>query len=85
MLATCPLPTLHAISAFGTKLCLYKTCPGHSDPSYILADPRLDIETKGKKLVPEECWQTDILDKDGERVVKGVAQDIKEMLRSLKA
>ena len=76
MLETCPLPTLHVLSAFGTKICYYKSCKGN--PS-ILADPRLQTEK-----VPRECWDTDILEEDGVKRFKGVTSEIKSMIDSLK-
>lgn len=69
----CPLPVLHAVSAFGTGLCFYKM--HHNQPIERLDSP---IPAHPKRAaVPQECWAIDILEKEGEERFKSVVEEIK--------
>jgi hypothetical protein len=70
--AICPLPTLHGISAFGRNLCFYQT----GAPGTVIADPRLETED-----IPQECWGVDILTEEGEKRLKGIAENVKAMCK----
>jgi len=68
----CPLPTLHAISAMGTKLCFYnKSRNGPVTPHCIPPnlDPLLDV-------APVERWDCDILEEDGAQKFQAVIEEI---------
>ncbi|KAH8993449.1 hypothetical protein EDB92DRAFT_406064 [Lactarius akahatsu] len=71
-----PLPVLHTVSAFGTGLCFYKM---HHDQPIERLDSPIPSHPKGATgTVPQECWATDILEKEGEERFKSVVEEIKE-------
>ena len=69
----CPLPVLHGVSAFGTKLCFYSiTKAGLVLPESIPApSPRYVIDT-----VPVDRWKYDILEDEGEAELRRIVQVI---------
>ena len=75
--ATCPLDTLHAVSAFGTKLAFYSLERGDNHaqitPHAIPRDPTWESDT-----VPVDRWNYDILEAEGEAQFRAVVDKIKE-------
>ncbi|KAF8269254.1 hypothetical protein EI94DRAFT_1725634 [Lactarius quietus] len=75
----CPLPVLHVVSAFGTRLCF---CKAHSNrpiqPTFNLADAKGVTD-----LAPQEYWDCDILEKDGEKRFKAMVREIKKACAAL--
>ncbi|KAM6489691.1 hypothetical protein JOM56_014862, partial [Amanita muscaria] len=68
----CPLPVLHGVSAFGTKLCFYSiTKAGLISPEYILASTQYVTDT-----APVGCWNYDILTAEGEAELRRIVQVI---------
>jgi hypothetical protein len=68
----CPLPVLHGVSAFGTKLCFYSiTKAGLISPEYILASPQYVTDT-----APVGRWNYDILTAEGEAELRRIVQAI---------
>lgn len=75
----CPLPTLYAVSAMGTKLCFYsKLRDGTVTPTYIPSDPRLLLD-----VAPKDRWDYDILEEDGAQRFQAVIEEIKQGCASL--
>jgi hypothetical protein len=69
---TCPLPVLHGVSAFGTKLCFYSiTKAGLVFPESIPASPQYVIDT-----APVDRWNYDILADEGEAKLRRIVQAI---------
>ncbi|KAI0256297.1 hypothetical protein BJV78DRAFT_1117960 [Lactifluus subvellereus] len=72
----CPIPTLHAVSAMGTRLCFY-----HLDTIDVAADiiplgiPR--HPTRVNDTAPMERWDCDVLDAEGEARLRAVVDSIK--------
>ncbi|KAI5119171.1 hypothetical protein M0805_008654 [Coniferiporia weirii] len=58
----CPIQTLHAVSAMGTRLCFY-----HIDTT--------DVD-KVTDTAPAERWDCDILDEEGEARLRAVVREI---------
>jgi len=78
----CPLPVLHAVSAFGTRLCFYRM---HRDqtiqPSLSSFIPRLpwgEIDS-----APEEHWDCDIFEEEGGKRFKSMVEEIKQACAAL--
>ncbi|KAI8995688.1 hypothetical protein BD414DRAFT_249661 [Trametes punicea] len=70
----CPLPTLHAVSAMGTKLCFYKQPRnGRVSPRRIPSDPEMMVD-----VAPRERWDCDILEEDGVQRFQAVVEEIKQ-------
>ncbi|KAH9032635.1 hypothetical protein EDB84DRAFT_132925 [Lactarius hengduanensis] len=67
----CPLPVLHAVSAFGTRLRFYKMHHNQSIEPLIPAHPERVTETASRN-----CWDSDILEKEGEKRIKSVVKEI---------
>jgi hypothetical protein len=63
--ASCPLPTLHAVSALGTRLCFYSVNLQETDlvimPQAIPRDPIKVTDT-----APAGRWALDVLEPAGE-------------------
>src|SRR6266852_5794330 len=65
-----PLPVLHAVSTFGTRLCFYKVCRDQPiEPRPIPVRPELRFDTD---TTPQERWDCDILEDKGEMRFKSV-------------
>ncbi|KAI6118732.1 hypothetical protein EDD16DRAFT_1831821 [Pisolithus croceorrhizus] len=70
----CPLPTLHAVSAMGTKLCFYsQPQDGLLTPRFILPDLELLVD-----VAPKARWDCDILEDDGAQRLQAVVEEIKQ-------
>ncbi|KAH9037109.1 hypothetical protein EDB85DRAFT_657059 [Lactarius pseudohatsudake] len=72
----CPLDTLHAVSALGTKLCFYslnvKNRAARIDPRRVDRDPDM-----ANDYAPAERWNRDILEASGEDKLLAVIDEIK--------
>ena len=72
--AECSLPVFYGVSAMGTRLCFYKK---HRDepiePPFIPAHPELQTNA-----APQERWDCDLLDDDGERRFLSMVEEIKQ-------
>jgi len=78
-IAECPLPVLHGVSAIGTRLCFYKKfLDWPIEPPFIPAHP--DLQTNG---APQERWDCDILDDEGERRFLSMVEEIKQACAGL--
>lgn len=72
LIDACPLPVLHGVSAFGTKLCFYSiTKAGLVLPEYIPASPQYVTDT-----APVDRWNYDILTDEGETELRRIVQVI---------
>ena len=73
----CPLLQLHAVSAFGTKLCFYVASSGQRrmtvTPARINADAELLVDT-----APRARWDCDILEEQGAIRFRDVIEQIKK-------
>ncbi|TFK71004.1 hypothetical protein BDN72DRAFT_838244 [Pluteus cervinus] len=77
--ATCPLTTLHAVSAFGTKLGLYRAKAGWPiSPERIPAHPELIVDT-----APQSRWDCDLMEDDGAIRLKEVVNAIRNQCENL--
>ncbi|KAH9023585.1 hypothetical protein EDB83DRAFT_2508217 [Lactarius deliciosus] len=74
----CPLPVLHAVSAFGTRLCFYKMHHNQPIEPLIPAHPERVTDTASRN-----CWDSDILEKEGEKRIKSVGKEIKQACATL--
>lgn len=78
-IAECPLPILYEVSAIGTRLCFYKKYrEGPVEPPFIPAHP--DLQTNA---APQERWDCDILDDEGERRFLSMVEEIKKACAAL--
>ncbi|KAF9781302.1 hypothetical protein BJ322DRAFT_1011277, partial [Thelephora terrestris] len=72
LIDACPLPVLHGVSAFGTKLYFYSiTKAGLISPGRILATPQYVTDT-----APVGRWNYDILTAEGEAELRRIVQVI---------
>ena len=72
--ADSPLPTLYAISAMGTKICIYaKPRDGRLAPRRIPSDSEELLD-----VAPKERWNYDILEADGIEKFKAIVEEIKQ-------
>ncbi|KAJ7771337.1 hypothetical protein DFH07DRAFT_866376 [Mycena maculata] len=75
----CVLPTLHAVSAFGTKLAFYSTAKGHQIvPDPIPQDPTLLADT-----APLRWWICDVLQDEGRQRFSSMVNEIKQVCENL--
>ncbi|KAL6308958.1 hypothetical protein BKA93DRAFT_724946 [Sparassis latifolia] len=76
LVGRCPIPTLHAVSAMGTRLCFYRqdTGPGAGPilPIGIARHPE-----RVNDVARAERWDCDILDPEGEARFRAVVEEIK--------
>lgn len=75
----CPLPTLHAVSAFGTRMCFYSAtvgCP--TAPGRLPSDPELLCDT-----APRSRWDCDVLEDEGAILLKEVVNKIRNQCENL--
>ena len=81
-IAECPLPEVHAVSAFGTRLSFWKADHDQvikpSLPS-LVAHP----EATTTDMVPQKFWDCDILGEEG--LNKGFKSLVKKIKRDCKA
>jgi len=78
----CPLPVLHGVSAFGTRLCFYKM--EHNQPIHppFIRDPEsLTLRVTG--TAPRKRWDCDILNENGEKRFKSMVEEIKQAFATL--
>jgi hypothetical protein len=79
LVAICPLPTLHAVSAIGTKLCFYTAQVGRGiTPRKIVADDEFTTDT-----APVERWDCDVLEEWGAARLKAVVHEIHQACAQL--
>ncbi|KAG2338854.1 hypothetical protein BDR05DRAFT_939900 [Suillus weaverae] len=72
LIDACPLPVLHSVSVFGTKLCFYSiTKAGLILPEYISASTQYVTDT-----APVGRWNYDILTAEGEAKLRRIVQVI---------
>ncbi|CAA7266706.1 unnamed protein product [Cyclocybe aegerita] len=78
LLPYCPLPTLHAVSAFGTRLCFYTTTAGQA-----ILPARAAVEEDSAHRTPVDWWDCDLLDDDGAIRLKEVVNKIRNQCENL--
>lgn len=79
LLSSAAIPTLHAVSAFGTRLCFYSAQEGGPIiPPTIILDPDLLVDT-----APMDRWDCDLLDDDGAIRLKEVVNKIRNQCENL--
>ncbi|KAF9648959.1 hypothetical protein BDM02DRAFT_3143411 [Thelephora ganbajun] len=84
LVSKCPLETLHAVSAMGTKLCFYSLDTTHDDVDIVpAAIPR--HPTRVNDTAPEGRWALDILDPAGEGRLREITQEITDGCAALSA
>ncbi|KZS99828.1 uncharacterized protein LAESUDRAFT_816829 [Laetiporus sulphureus 93-53] len=72
----CPLNTLHAISAMGTKLCFYTL--NTQDPAATINPPAVQRHaTRVNETIPANRWADDILEDAGEQRFRAIVEEIK--------
>ncbi|TDL14991.1 hypothetical protein BD410DRAFT_778501 [Rickenella mellea] len=72
LIDTCPLPLLHGVSAYGTKLCFYSiTKAGLITPKKIPVSPLYQTDT-----APADRWNYDILTAEGEAEFRRIVEFI---------
>lgn len=77
--ATCPLPTLHAVSAFGTKLCFYNAKAGWS-----IAPPKIPPHAElMSDTAPQSRWDCDLTEDEGAIRLKEVVNEIRNQCENL--
>ncbi|KAI6137420.1 hypothetical protein F5141DRAFT_996724 [Pisolithus sp. B1] len=77
-----PIPTLHAVSAMGTRLCFYHVDTTNAPADTIpLGIPRHPIRVSD--TVPKERWDCDVLDANGEARLRAVVDAIKEACENI--
>jgi hypothetical protein len=80
--ASCPIPTLHAISAMGTALYFYsmdtRTQDARDIPPSIPHDSTLYNDT-----APKESWNLDVLAVEGENKLLAIVEEIKQACEAL--
>jgi len=81
MLPYCPLETLHAVCAFGTRLCFYTASAGVAI-SPALAPPSADVDLTHDRA-PVDLWDCDLLDDDGAIRLKEVINKIRNQCENL--
>ncbi|KAI9566177.1 hypothetical protein HD554DRAFT_2174636 [Boletus coccyginus] len=77
-----PVPILHGVSAFGTRLCFYRLDTSTiNDAAGILilptGIPRPDRPTRMSDTAPMERWDCDVLEAEGETRLRAVVDLIK--------
>jgi hypothetical protein len=78
LVGICPLSKLHAVSAFGTKLCFYTTDSSAITPPRIVGDDQFTIDT-----APRERWDCDVLEAEGAARPKAVVHEIQQACAQL--
>ncbi|KAH9957035.1 hypothetical protein BC827DRAFT_1228390 [Russula dissimulans] len=77
-----PLPILYGISAVGTRLCFYEfeKASRRTTPRFIPSDPEFATD-----VAPQERWDCDVLEADGEQRLRALATHIIEACERLQA
>ncbi|KAI6097500.1 hypothetical protein F5141DRAFT_1011230 [Pisolithus sp. B1] len=78
----CPIPTLHAVSAMGMRLCFYHVDTTHF-PSEIIPHGIPRHPTRVNDTAPKERWDCDVLDANGEARLRAVVDAIKEACENI--
>lgn len=75
-----PLPALFGISTMGTRFCVYRysTDTGHVTPPEIMPSPIYVTDT-----APRERWRYDLMRRTGERQLKLVVDEVKQMVLTI--
>lgn len=81
----CPLPTLHAMSALGTRLCFYRLDTTDLANSGILPLPIARHPTRVNDYAPAELWEYDVMEERGEEKLRTVIQEVIEECTTLAA
>ncbi|KAH9475287.1 hypothetical protein JR316_0012398 [Psilocybe cubensis] len=80
LLPFCPLPTLHAMSAFGTRLAFYTASAGNSImPARMPPTPGQDCQD----TTPSDWWDCDLMEDDGAIRLKEVVNKIRNQCENL--
>lgn len=78
LLPYCPLATLNAVSAFGTRLCFYSINTGGGIAPI---RPTVDVD-ENHDPTPIDWWDYDLLDFDGASRLEGVVKKIRNVCAS---
>jgi len=81
----CPLPTLHAVSALGTRLCFYRLDTTDLANSDILPLPIARHPTRVNDYAPAARWEYDVMEERGEAKLRTVIQEVIEGCATLAA
>jgi hypothetical protein len=81
----CPLPTLHAISAMGTRLCFYSVDTTDLATAEILPVPIVRHSTRVNDYAPAERWEYDVMEEGGETNLRAVIQEVLQGCAALPA
>ncbi|KIM44213.1 hypothetical protein M413DRAFT_443240 [Hebeloma cylindrosporum] len=81
LLPYCPLPKLHAISAFGTRLAFYTVTPGPG--SAILPAKATPSEFPTTGVTPADWWDGDLLEEDGASRLQEAVKEIRTQCENL--
>ncbi|KAJ7629399.1 hypothetical protein DFH06DRAFT_1141027 [Mycena polygramma] len=74
----CPLPKLHAVSAFGTKVAFYQQAKGYQMmPPGISPDANFVTDT-----APLRWWDCDVLEDEGRRRFRALVTEIEEACKA---
>jgi hypothetical protein len=82
ILAECPLPVLHAVSAFGNRVCF---CKVYRDQPRDIQPPFVPAPEGTMNLTPQEFWDYDVLEKEEEtrKRFRSIAREIRRACRAL--
>jgi hypothetical protein len=73
-IAECPLPELHAVSAFGARLCFFRVDHNQSiQPSFVRTHSEGTTD-----LALQKYWECDFRQEEGEKRFKTIAEEIKQ-------
>ncbi|KAF8809266.1 hypothetical protein BYT27DRAFT_7094566, partial [Phlegmacium glaucopus] len=72
----CPLPTLHAVSALGTRLCFYSVDTTDLATAEILPLPIACHPTRVNDYTPAGRWEYDIMKVRGEAKLRAVIHEV---------
>jgi hypothetical protein len=78
-IAECPIPELHAVSAFGARLCFFKV-----DHNQTIHRSFIGTHSEGTTdLARQKYWDCDIRGEEGEKRFKSMAEEIKQACAAL--
>jgi hypothetical protein len=72
----CPIPTLHAVSAMGTRLCFYSVDTTDLATAEILPLPIALHPTRVNDYAPAGRWEYDVMEERGETKLRAVIQEV---------
>jgi hypothetical protein len=81
----CPLPTLHAISALGTRLCFYSMDTIDAPDEDILPLQIARHPTRVNDYAPAVRWEYDVMEERGEAKLRAVIQEVLQGCAALSA